>query len=174
MRREERFMNILGGLDEKYVALAMPRSCGHGTVGDSGNVTEIKPVEKNIEISRKDLRLYWIPRILGAAAAIALIGTGVFLLWKNWDKIAISGNDRPGEATTVTTVSAPVITNDTSSPDTTEPENADRFGQITDTSMPLPFEYYDSRYNSIFHDLWVNKFTAISNKLLELSNNEIL
>ena len=101
MRREERFMNILGGLDEKYVALAMPSSCGHSTIGDTGNVVYAQPSEDNTEVSKKDLRIYWITRALGMAAALALVVGGGVWLWKNWDKIAVSGNDRPGEVTTV-------------------------------------------------------------------------
>lgn len=107
MRREERFMNILGGLDEKYVALAMPSSCGHSTIGDTGNVVYAQPSEDNTEVSKKDLRIYWITRALGMAAALALVVGGGIWMWKNWDKIAVSGNNRPGE---VTTVSEPAVT----------------------------------------------------------------
>ena len=104
MRREERFMNILGGLDEKYVAMAMPSSCGHSIVGDSGNVIEIKSVEDNIEISKKDLRIYWITRVLGMAAALALVVGGGVWLWKNCDKISVSGNESKGEVTSSTEI----------------------------------------------------------------------
>ncbi|MBQ9382879.1 MAG: hypothetical protein IJT87_01450, partial [Ruminiclostridium sp.] len=101
MRREERFMNILGGLDEKYVALAMPGSCGHGAVGDTGNVTDIKPVEGNIGITKKERVMYIITRAVVIAAALALIADGALWLWSNWDKIAVSGNYRPGAVTVV-------------------------------------------------------------------------
>ena len=99
MRREELFMDILGGLDEKYVSMAMPRSCGHSTVGDTGNVIEIKPVEVSPEVSRKDLRIYWITRTLGMAAAAVLIVGAAVLLIMNWDKIAVREPDRPGIVT---------------------------------------------------------------------------
>ena len=95
MRREERFMNILGGLDEKYVAMAMPSSCGHSIVGDSGNVIEIKPVDENIEISKKDLRIYWITRALGMAAALALVvGGGDSTVLPEYAPVALIGDDK--------------------------------------------------------------------------------
>ena len=111
MRREELFMDILGGLDEKYVSMAMPRSCGHSTVGDTGNVIEIKPVEVSPEVSKKDMRIYWITRTLGmAAAAVFIIGAAVLLIM-NWDKIAVRGPDTPPVVTTDnTTMTEPTIT----------------------------------------------------------------
>ena len=118
MRREEMFMDILGGLDEKYVSMAMPRSCGHSTVGDTGNVIEIKPVEVSPEVSKKDMRIYWITRALGMAAALALVVGGGVWLWQNWDKIAVKEPDRPGVVTAVsesitTTIAKPDITSET-------------------------------------------------------------
>ena len=111
MRREELFMDILGRLDEKYVSMAMPRSCGHSTVGDTGNVIEIKPVEVSPEVSRKDLRIYWITRTLGMAAAAALIVGAAVIFIMNWDKIAVRGSDTPPVVTTYnTTMTEPTIT----------------------------------------------------------------
>ncbi len=119
MRREELFMDILGGLDEKYVSMAMPRSCDHSTVGDTGNVIEIKPVEVSPEVSKKDMRIYWITRTLGMAAAAVLIVGAAVLLIMNWDKIAVSEPDRPGVVTTVGTSSAVTATS------LTEPTKSD-------------------------------------------------
>ncbi|MBP3856377.1 MAG: hypothetical protein IK990_12290 [Ruminiclostridium sp.] len=162
--RSDRLMKALGDIGADLIAKAAPVFPEAPDTSEHGNIIAVTPYEPEIQLTKRDIRIYWITRILGAAAAIAIIGTGVFLLWKNWDKIAVREPDRPGIVTTVT--------NDTTSPDTAEPDIVDCFGQITDTSMPLPFEHYDSRYNSIFHDLWTNKFTTISNKLLELSDND--
>ena len=162
--RSDRLMKALGDIGADLIAKAAPVFPEAPDTSEHGNIIAVTPYEPEIQLTKRDIRIYWITRILGAAAAIAIIGTGVFLLWKNWDKIAVKEPYRPGIVTTVT--------NDTTSPDTAEPDIVDCFGQITDTSMPLPFEHYDSRYNSIFHDLWINKFTTISNKLLELSDND--
>ncbi len=81
MRREELFMDILGGLDEKYVALAMPRSCGHDVPDDTRKTIPIKPVEVTNEVSRKESVIYWVTRSLGiAAAAFLIIGAAVLLV----------------------------------------------------------------------------------------------
>ena len=116
MRREELFIDILGGLDEKYVALAMPRSCGHDVPDDTRKTIPIKPVEVTNEVSRKESVIYWVTRSIGIAAAAFLIIGAAVLLIMNWDKIAVREPDRPG---IVTTVSEPVVTNSST---TTEPE----------------------------------------------------
>ncbi|MBO6231096.1 MAG: hypothetical protein J6O50_11085 [Ruminiclostridium sp.] len=96
MRREELFIDILGGLDEKYVSLAMPRSCGYDIPDDTRKTVPLKPVEVAREVSMKDRVIYWVTHTLGMAAVVALIvGAAVFLV-QNWDKIAVSGGERPG------------------------------------------------------------------------------
>lgn len=113
MRREDIFMDIIGELDDKYIALAIPLTDGSGAVSSSRNVIELTPVKVNTEVSKKDLRIYWMTRALGMAAVTVLIVGAVFLLWKNWDKIAAKDPDRPTDVTTVTTVNDPsVITTD--------------------------------------------------------------
>ncbi len=162
--RSDRLMKALGDIGADLIAKAAPVFPEAPDTSEHGNIIAVTPYEPEIQLTKRDIRIYWITRALGMAAVLALVvGGGVWLL-KNWDKIAVKEPDRPGIVTTVT--------NDTTSPDTAEPDTVDHFGQITDTSMPLPFEHYDSRYNSIFHDLWINKFTTISNKLLELSDND--
>ena len=134
MRREELFMDILGGLDEKYVSMAMPRSCGHSTVGDTGNVIEIKPVEVSPEVSRKDLRIYWITRTLGMAAAAVLIVGAAVLLIMNWDKIAVRGPDTPSVVTTDnTTMTEPsiIITDSTTADEDPATPDTDNFSSFT-------------------------------------------
>ena len=114
MMREDRFLDLFGKIDDKFVMDALPKniSSDREQAEEENNYVRkavvVTPTEENIEITKKDLRIYWMTRILGAAAAIALVGTGAFLLWKNWDKIAVSGNDRPGTVTS--TIEAPVVT----------------------------------------------------------------
>ena len=96
MRREELFIDILGGLDEKYVSLAMPRSCGYDIPDDTRKTVPLKPVEVAREVSRKDRVIYWVTHTLGMAAVVALIVGAVVLLVQNWDKIVVSGGERPG------------------------------------------------------------------------------
>lgn len=89
MTREERFFDILGDLDEKYVALAMPRNCGHVTDGDARRET---PYEyDDIQITKKEWRRYVAVRAAAICAAVLLVGAGALLLWQNWDKIAVGG-----------------------------------------------------------------------------------
>ena len=165
MRREELFMDILGGLDEKYVALAMPRSCGNSTTDDTHTATAIESVELDGKITTKDRILYWVTHSLGVAAAAFLIIGAAVLLIMNWDKIAVREPDRPG---VITTVSEPVVTSDST---ITEPA-ADRFEQITDMSMPEPYPYNDHEYYRSFYDIWLNKFSGVSDNLMELPDKE--
>ena len=126
--RSDRLMKALGDIGADLIAKAAPVFPDAPDTSEHGNIIAVTPYEPEIQLTKRDIRIYWITRILGAAAAIAIIGTGVFLLWKNWDKIAVSGNDRPGVVTTVTS--------DTVTPDITETDTTDPFEQITDTSMP--------------------------------------
>lgn len=150
MRREELVMDILGGLDDSFIEEAMPRT-GKYAVSDSAvAAAPITLVETGTEISKKDLRIYWITRALGMAAVVALIVGAVVLLVQNWDKIAVSGNERPGVVTSVT--------NGTVTPDTIEPDTTDRFEQITDTSMPEPYDSMEYPLGNFdFYSLWQAK-----------------
>ena len=164
MRREELVMDILGGLDDSFIEEAMPRT-GKYAVSDSAvAAAPITLVETGTEISKKDLRIYWITRALGMAAVVALIVGAVVLLAQNWDKIAVSGNERPGVVTSVT--------NGTVTPDTIEPDTTDRFEQITDTSMPEPYPYNDHEYYRDFYYTWINRFSGVSGNLTDLPDME--
>ncbi len=164
MRREELVMDILGGLDDSFIEEAMPRT-GKYAVSDSAvAAAPITLVETGTEISKKDLRIYWITRALGMAAVVALIVGAVVLLVQNWDKIAVSGNERPGVVTSVT--------NGTVTPDITEIDTIDRFEQITDTSMPEPYPYNDHEYYKDFYYTWINRFSEVSGNLIDLPDME--
>ena len=157
-------MDILGGLDDSFIEEAMPRT-GKYAVSDSAvAAAPITLVETGTEISKKDLRIYWITRALGMAAVVALIVGAVVLLVQNWDKIAVSGNDRPGVVTSVT--------NGTVTPDITETDTIDRFEQITDTSMPEPYPYNDHEYYKDFYYTWINRFSEVSGNLIDLPDME--
>ncbi len=93
MRREDVFMDILGGLDESLVAEAMPAF----PEGEPGTLSAV-PEADSAAPTKKALRMYIIARALGAAAAIALIAGAVLLIWQNWDKIAARAPDIPDTA----------------------------------------------------------------------------
>lgn len=95
MRREERFMNILGGLDHKYVEMAMPRYTGRNEADDTRHIV-LDTSAETVEISKKDVRRYMIMRAIGMAAVVALIVGAAVLLVRNWDKIAVREPERPG------------------------------------------------------------------------------
>ena len=95
MRREERFMNILGGLDHKYVEMAMPSYAGRNEADDTRHIV-LDTSAETVEISKKDVRRYMIMRALGMAAVVALIVGAAVLLVQNWDKIAVREPERPG------------------------------------------------------------------------------
>ena len=168
-------MDILGGLDEKYVALAMPRSCGHSTTDDTHTATAIESVELDGKITTKDRILYWVTHSLGVAAAAFLIIGAAVLLIMNWDKIAVSGNDRPG---VITTVSEPVVTSDST---ITEPDKYDPFLYYSDMDMPEPFaqpeitEFYyggTDGWHDEFYNLWKNDFYMIDDYLQKYVGEE--
>ncbi len=121
MRREERFMNILGGLDHKYVEMAMPRYAGRNEADDTRHIV-IDTSAEAVEISKKDVRRYMIMRLLGMAAVVALIVGAAVLLVRNWDKIAVREPERPG---VITTVIEPDVTSGSAITEliTTEPAN---------------------------------------------------
>ena len=104
MRREERFMNILGGLDHKYVEMAMPRYTGQNEADDTCHIV-LDTSAETVEISKKDVRRYMIMRAIGMAAVVALIVGAAVLLVQNWDKIAVREPERPGAVTSMTEIS---------------------------------------------------------------------
>ncbi len=107
MRREELVMEIIGGLDDRFITEAMPSHGSQERAADTRAVVAVTPVEDIGEISKKDRVIYWVTHSLGvAAAAILIIGAAVLLII-NWDKIAVREPDRPG---VITTVSEPVVT----------------------------------------------------------------
>lgn len=114
MRREDIFMDIIGELDDKYIELAMPRPRRSSFAAATGSAAVVQSVGASGEVSKKDLRIYWITRALGMAAVTVLVFGAVFLLWKNWDKITVRDPDTPPVVTTeTTTVTDPsVITTD--------------------------------------------------------------
>lgn len=99
--RSDRLMKALGDIGADLIAKAAPVFPEAPDTSEHGNIIAVTPYEPEIQLTKRDIRIYWITRILGAAAAIAIIGTGVFLLWKNWDKIAVKEPDRPGAVTVV-------------------------------------------------------------------------
>ena len=144
MRREELFIDILGGLDEKYVSLAMPRSCGYEGPDDTRKTVPLKPIEVTSEVSKRDVRIYWITRALGMAAVAALIVGAAVLLVQNWDKIAVREPERPGAVTSMTEISE-----STSSVDAAE-STADN---INDTISDIIEDYTDASEWGITADI---------------------
>ena len=101
MKREELFMDILGDIDKKYIALAMPVSSSHDIAIDTRTVTSTAPIDVSDKINKKDHIIYMVTHALGVVAALALFVGGGVWLWKNWDKIAVRDPDRPGVITTI-------------------------------------------------------------------------
>lgn len=172
MSREELFIDILGGLDEKYVALAMPRSCGHDISDYTRKTIPIKPVEVTNEVSRKESVIYWVTRSLGIAAAAFLIIGAAVLLIMNWDKIAVREPDRPGIVTTQSTTSTTIDN---------EPDKYDPFLYYSDMDMPEPFAqseitelYYGGTdgWHGEFYNLWKNDFYRIDDYLQKYVGEE--
>ena len=136
MRREELVMDILGGLDDSFIEEAMPRT-GKYAVSDSAvAAAPITLVETGTEISKKDLRIYWITRALGMAAVVALIVGAVVLLVQNWDKIAVREPERPGAVTSMTEISESTASVDAaeSTADNTNDTISDIIEDYTDAS----------------------------------------
>ncbi|MBO6230635.1 MAG: hypothetical protein J6O50_08705 [Ruminiclostridium sp.] len=164
MTKEEKLIDAIGDTKDKNVLAAVGNENADPEMKTDVHHVEFREVPK---LPEKDLKRMRIRNaILGGFAAAAVIAGGI-VLWNSLQNNTIGTNPAQQSSTEpVVTIYQPGGSDDVSV--TAE----DRFEQITDTSMPLPFEYYDSRYNSIFQDLWVNKFTTISNKLLELSDND--
>ncbi len=162
--KEERLLDVIGDTKDRNVLAAVGHESADPNYKTEVHRVELMEVPKLPESYIKRCRIR--NGILGGFAAAAVIAGGI-VLWSSLQNNTIGTNPAQQSSTEpVVTIYQPGGSDDVSV--TAE----DRFEQITDTSMPLPFEYYDSRYNSIFQDLWVNKFTTISNKLLELSDND--
>ena len=162
--KEERLLDVIGDTKDRNVLAAVGHENADPEMKTDVHHVEFREVPK---LPEKDLKRMRIRNaILGGLGAAAVIAGGI-VLWNSLQNNTIGTNPAQQSSTEpVVTIYQPGGSDDVS---VTE---EDRFEQITDTSMPLPFEYYDSRFNSIFQDLWVNKFTTISNKLLELSDND--
>ncbi len=135
MRREERFMNILGGLDEKYVAMAMPSYAGRNEADDTRHIV-LDTSAETVEISKKDVRRYMIMRAIGMAAVVVLIVGAAVLLVQNWDKIAVREPERPGAVTSMTEISESTASVDAaeSTADNTNDTISDIIEDYTDAS----------------------------------------
>lgn len=96
MTREERFLDIMALIDDKFVRLAYPYGKLEDTKGEMHELTEIDvPVYKQ----KKKLPMKFKALIAsGAAAAVAI--TGGILLWKNTDGTAIDPNANPNPVVT--------------------------------------------------------------------------
>ena len=114
MRREDIFMDLIGELDDNYIALAMSRPKRRAIISETRNITFVHPVEVENNVSKRELRLYYITRVLGMAAVTFLIVGAAVLLIMNWEKIMVRDPDTPPVVTTdVTTVTEPsIITTD--------------------------------------------------------------
>ena len=114
MRREDIFMDLIGELDDNYIALAMSRPKRRAIVSETRNITFVQPVEVENNVSKRELRLYYITRVLGLAAVTFLIVGAAVLLIMNWDKIVVRDPDTPPVVTTdITTVTDPSIIDQT-------------------------------------------------------------
>lgn len=146
--REERFIEMLGGLDEKLTAMAMPGTSGYDFR------TEVHHV--SFETAGPDisgLKRYTALRAAAlSAAAVLLIGGGI-LFWINRDKIGMK-NPLQDPA-----VSASVTSTEPKTPDMViQPTvETDRYEQKTDTSMPeYPFGTDDTDHYEI--EQWEVRF----------------
>ncbi len=96
MRREELALVILGELDESFIDEAMPKKAAFSAGNDTAGVQHPEMIKEVAEVSKRDIRIYWITRALGMAAVVALIVGAAVLLVQNWDKIAVKEPERPG------------------------------------------------------------------------------
>ncbi len=143
MRREELALVILGELDESFIDEAMPKKAAFSAGDDTVGGQRPKEFGEIAEVSKRDVRIYWITRALGMAAVVALIVGAVVLLVQNWDKIAVSGNDRPGE---ITDISEPVVTDSNKEPMIEEY----RTGSIESNTVYGQSELFES----VFYGSW--------------------
>ncbi|MBO6230637.1 MAG: hypothetical protein J6O50_08715 [Ruminiclostridium sp.] len=94
--RADRLLKALGNIGEDLIDKAAPVYPADSGAGGSVRKVATAIYEPEVKITKKDLRIYWITRALGMAAVAALIVGAVVLLVQNWDKIAVSGGERPG------------------------------------------------------------------------------
>lgn len=166
MRREELVMEVLGELDDRLIAEALPKDSGkeknfehHELDFASDKMPEVP------KITPKDIRRYRIRNAVIGGLAAALVITGGVFLWN------ILKNAPP-----VKTDNKPAVTIDSTLPNITEPDIADRFLIITDTTMPEPFAVNENPtvyggtdgWHDNFYDLWKKDFYAIDERLQEL------
>ncbi len=158
MTREDRFLDLFGKIDDKFVVSAMPRAfdLGLGTT-EIRVINEITPVE----LTKQELRRYRILQAVKYTAAAAVVITAGALLWANWDRIAVSGGGQPsattqgevfpgaasqGTAETVISLEPPIsvtTTIDTTTADTetdTTPANSNDFSEFFDATGEEPTE----------------------------------
>lgn len=101
--RSDRLMKALGDIGADLIAKAAPVFPEAPDTSEHGNIIAVTPYEPEIQLTKRDIRIYWITRALGMAAVLALVvGGGVWLL-KNWDKIAVKEPDRPSDSISSTT-----------------------------------------------------------------------
>ena len=97
MTREDRFLDVFGKIDDKFLVSALPGAFDLDlgtTVIHAGN--NIEP----IEVTEKDIRRYRIMQAVKYSTAAAVVIAAGALLWANWDKIAVSaGNSQPAVTT---------------------------------------------------------------------------
>ena len=99
MTREDRFLDVFGKIDDKYLVTALPGAFEP----DLG--TAVIHADKSIEaveITEKDIRRYRILQAVKYSAAAAVVIAAGALLWANWDKIAVSGGKSSSPVTTQT------------------------------------------------------------------------
>ncbi|MCR4779645.1 MAG: hypothetical protein K5876_00975 [Ruminiclostridium sp.] len=123
MNREERFLEMLSGLDDRLIERTMPVRLAPAETYGAGNAAGTSHTDEGAQISKRDLRIYLTVRALGLAAAVVLIVGAAVLFIMNWDKIAIKEPDPPAAVTTTTTSSVTVGTPDTQ---VTEPAPAEQ------------------------------------------------
>ncbi|HBI52609.1 MAG TPA: hypothetical protein DDX72_07480 [Ruminococcaceae bacterium] len=92
----DRLMKALGDIGEDLIEKAAPVYPADSEAGESIKTAVPAVYEPEVKITRKDRVIYWVTRSLGIAAAVTLIAGAAVLLVQNWDKIAVSGNERPG------------------------------------------------------------------------------
>ncbi len=99
MTREDRFLDVFGKIDDKYLVTALPGAFEP----DLG--TAVIHADKSIEtveITEKDIRRYRILQAVKYSAAAAVVIAAGALLWANWDKIVVSGGKSSSPVTTRT------------------------------------------------------------------------
>lgn len=169
MTREDRFLDVFGKIDDKYLVTALPGDfepdLGTAVIHAGNNI-------EAVEITEKDIRRYRILQAVKYSAAAAVVIAAGALLWANWDKIAVSGGEQstvssqdtgfPGAASqgtmdTVISLSPPIPMTTSTEGDTGENSgNYDPFFNSTgdetettdDNTLPENFSIADGRYET--------------------------